>query len=147
MNEDIVQNQNQKSNLDNKVEGEEGDVEGEVDTDNNLTRYLKLSPDEIFMEISLTNLNDYESLKESIKMLTSREMFEEQIKLYEQNEKQSNIPNIPGTKKWVGVDDEGEKCIYYTLGVNSTETKNFKYLHFQQLETILIELVNFIQQM
>jgi hypothetical protein len=39
----------------------------------------------VSIELSLTNLNNYESLKESIKMLTSKEMFDEQIKIYEQN--------------------------------------------------------------
>jgi len=142
MNDDI-DDEKQNSNP-NNLENKDGEEEN-----NNLTRYLKLSLEEISMELSLTNLNDYESLKESIKMLTSRKMFDEQIKMYEQNENQSNmkIPNIPGTKKWVGIDNEGEKCIYYTLGDNSTETKNFKYIHFQQLETILLELVNFIQKM
>ena len=144
MNDDFADKQNSNTN-----DWENGEDLENREEDNNLTRYLKLSPDEISMELSLTNLNDYESLKESIKMLTSREMFDEQIKMYEKNEYQSNmeIPNIPGTKKWVGVDDDGEKCIYYTLGVNSTEKKNFKYRHFQQLETILLELVNFIEQM
>lgn len=122
------------------------DAEDEIN--DNLTRYLKLSPDDVSIELSLTNLNDYESLKESVKMLTSREMFDEQIKLYEQNELKSdgNIPNIPGTKKWVGADNEGNKCLYYTFGSNS-ETKNFEYKHFQQLEIITLELITFIQQM
>ena len=150
MNDDIVvekQNQNNQNNKDDRDDRD--DREDGEEENNNLTRYLKLSPEEISMEISLTNLNDYESLKKSIKMFTSREMFDEQIKMYEQNENKDNmnIPNIPGTKKWVGVDSEGEKCIYYTLGANSSETKNFRYIHFQQLETILLELVNFIQQM
>ena len=101
------------------------------------------------MEFSLINLIDNDSLRESVKMLTSKEIFNDQIKMYENNgtnENNTMVPNISGTQKWVGVDDDGEKCLYYTIGSNS-ETKNFGYKHFQQLEMILLELVNFVEQM
>ena len=146
INDDVVEKPNPNDKEDSEEDGEEDGEEDSEEDNNNLTRYLKLSPEEISIELSLTNLNDYESLKESIKMLTSKEMYDEQIKMYEENENKNNM-NIPGTKKWIGVDNEGEKCIYYTLGINSSETKNFRYMHFKQLESILLELVNFIQQM
>lgn len=140
-------------------EGDKEEYDDETnDLDDNLTRYLKLNPEEISIEISLINLNDYSNIRENIKMLTSREMYNKQIKIYQssndenlsssQMPQMSQLPQFPGmvgSKKWVGKDENGDPCLYYSFG--NLETKHFAYKHLAQLEKILLELVDTIQQM
>ena len=146
--DDFLIDDNNKEENEQEEEQEKEQEEEQEENYNNLTKYLRLPLDEVSFELYLTNMNDYDSLKETIKSLTCKEMFDKQIEMYEKNGKignnDFNVPNIPGTQKWVGIDDNGEKCLFYKLNSNS-ETKHFKYKHFQQLEQILLELVNFIE--
>jgi len=140
--------------VEERVGEEVGDENKEkYDSDDNLTRYLKLSPEEITMEICLVNLNDYSNVKENIKMLSSREMYNKKIKIFQStnDENLSQIPQMPQfpktveTKKWVGKDENGEPCLYYSFG--NSKTRRFAYKHLAQLRKILLELVDTIQQM
>ena len=61
----------------------------------------------------------------------------------------SNISefNVMGIKKWLETDSNGEKYIAYCLG-NSTgnDVKSFKYKHMEQLKRIILEFIDYIEE-
>lgn len=132
---------NKMENMENKTLDVTDDDLDEI----NLTKYLKLNLDEILVEINLCNLNNYDKLKQFIKVFMSKIIYEKQTKIFE-SDKKTSFDDIMNFNKCVKTDSDGEKYIEYKIGENS-ESKTFKYKHFEQLKNILLELLNFIENM